>query len=222
MKHRTVRLAAALAALAALALPAFAADLPKRPSKEYTIEQFMATTGITGASFSSDGKKLLFSSNASGIFNVQSVPTAGGPPTALTKSAADTVFAVSYFPADDRFLYTKDQGGNELNHLYVQSVSGEEKDLTPGEKLKAIFAKWTRDGSAFYAGTNERDPRFFDLYRYDTKTYARTLVYQDEVGYDFGDISDDGKWLAFQKINTTADSDIYLWNVAAKTMTLIS
>ena len=42
------------------------------------------------------------------------------------------------------------------------------------------------------------------------------------MGYDFGDISDDGKWIAFQKINTTADSDIYLWNVAAKTMTLIS
>ena len=42
------------------------------------------------------------------------------------------------------------------------------------------------------------------------------------MGYDFGDISDDGQWLAFQKVNTTADSDIYLWNVAAKTMTLIS
>jgi len=182
----------------------------------------MATTGITGASFSADGKKLLFSSNASGIFNVQSVPTAGGAPTALTKSAADTTFAVSYFPTDDRFLYTKDQGGNELNHLYVQSTSGEARDLTPGEKLKALFGKWTRDGSAFYARTNERDPRFFDLYRYDTRTYARTLTYKDEVGYDFGDISDDGKWIAFQKINTTADSDIYLWNVAAKTMTLIS
>ena len=218
----TLGLAVALAALAALARPAFAADPPKRPSREYTIEQFMATTGITGASFSSDGKKLLFSSNASGIYNVQSVPTSGGTPTALTKSAADTVFAVSYFPTDDRFLYTKDQGGNELNHLYVQPPSGEAKDLTPGEKLKAIFAKWTRDGSAFYAGTNERDPRFFDLYRYDTKTYARTLTYKDEVGYDFGDISDDGKWIAFQKLNTTADSDIYLWNVAAKTMTLIS
>ncbi|MCM3877309.1 MAG: prolyl oligopeptidase family serine peptidase, partial [Thermoanaerobaculia bacterium] len=199
-----------------------AAEPIRRPSKEYTIEQFLATTAISGASFSADAKKLLFSSNATGIVNVYAVPTAGGAPSALTKSGSNTTVAVSYFPADDRFLYTRDQGGNELNHLYVQTLSGEEKDLTPGEKLKAIFARWTRDGSAFYVGSNERDPRFFDLYRYDTKTYARTMAYQDDTGYDFGAISDDGKWLAFQKINTTADSDIYLWNAAAKAMTPIS
>src|SRR5438046_305780 len=38
--------------------------------KQYTIEQFMATTRIGGASFSSDEKSILFHSNKSGIFNV--------------------------------------------------------------------------------------------------------------------------------------------------------
>ncbi len=129
---------------------------------------------------------------------------------------------MSYFPNDDRFLFTHDQGGNELHHLFVQTPAGETKDLTPGEKLKAAFEQWTRDGGAFYVTSNERDARFFDVYRYDAKTYARTMIYKDEVGYDFGDISDDGKWLAFEKTNTTADSDIYLWNASSKTMTLIS
>ena len=211
-----------VAALLLCASPLWAATPDKRPSREYSIEQFMATTGITGASFSADEKKLLFSSNASGIYNVYSIPTAGGTPSALTKSATDTTFAVSYFPNDDRFLYTRDQGGNELNHLYAQSPSGEEKDLTPGEKLKAAFEKWTRAGDAFYVRTNERDERYFDLYRYDAKAYARTMVYQDDTGYDFGDVSDDGRWLAFEKTNTTADSNIYIWNATAKTMTLIS
>ena len=201
--------------------PLLAADSP-RPSKQYTIEQFLSTTAITGASFSADGKKLLFSSDASGIRNVQSIPVTGGAPTALTHSTTDTTTAVSYFPGDDRFLFTRDKGGNELNHLYVQTSAGEERDLTPGEKLKAAFANWTRDGSAFYVRSNERDPKFFDVYRYDTKTYARTMFYQDDVGYELGAISDDAKWIAFQKINTTADSDIYLWNAAAKTMTPIS
>ena len=104
----------------------------------------------------------------------------------------------------------------------MQTPAGETKDLTPGEKLKATFTKWTRDGNAFYVRTNERDARFFDLYRYDAKAFARELVYQDDVGYGFGDISDDAKWIAFAKINSTADSDIYLWNTASKTMTLIS
>ena len=216
MKRRSLFLALGLAASAA------AAAAQTRPSREYTIEQFLATTGISGASFSFDGTRLLFSSNATGIYNVQSIPTAGGSPTPLTRSPKETTLAVSYFPADDRFLYTRDQGGNELNHLYVGTPSAEEKDLTPGDKLKATFNRWTRDGGAFYAETNERDSRFFDLYRYDAKTYARTMVYKDETGYNVGAVSEDGRWIALRKTHTTADSDIFLWNTATKTLTPIS
>ena len=46
----------------------------QRPLKQYSMEQFMATTTVSGASFSADGKKILFSSNESGIFNVYSMP----------------------------------------------------------------------------------------------------------------------------------------------------
>jgi dipeptidyl aminopeptidase/acylaminoacyl peptidase len=221
MSHRARFASAAMALAFAAANLGLAKPPETRPSKEYTIEQFLETTAITGASFSADGSRILFSSNASGVYNVQSIPTAGGAPIALT-NATDTTVAVSYFPSDDRFLFTRDQGGNELNHLYAQAPAGETHDLTPGDKLKASFAKWTRSGDAFYAGTNERDPRYFDLYRYETKGYARTMVYKDEVGYRYGDISEDGRWIAFQKVNTTSDSDIFLWNTAAKTMTLIS
>src|SRR5688572_17735443 len=135
-------LAAALVPI--LAAAAAAQAQPPRPSKHYTIEQFMATTSVSGASFSADESRILFSSNATGIFNVYSVPVAGGPATALTDSKTDSTYAVSYFPHDDRFLYTRDQGGNELNHLYVRTTDGQDKDLTPGEKLKASFQGWTR------------------------------------------------------------------------------
>ena len=88
-----------LAALAFVlaAAPVLAAP-PGRSSKQYTIEQFLATTAISGASFSADEKKILFSSNKTGIFNVYSIPVAGGEPTAITNSTTDTTVAVSYFP----------------------------------------------------------------------------------------------------------------------------
>ncbi len=210
---------------AALAL-VFAAPVlagpPARPSKQYTIEQFLSTTAITGASFSADEKKILFSSNKTGIYNVYSVPVTGGEPVALTSSTTDTTVAVSYFPKDDRVLYTRDKGGNEKNHLYVRETDGSEKDLTPGESLKAAFAGWTPAGDAFYVRTNERDPKFFDLYRYETKGYARKLFYKNEAGYDVGDISDDGRWLALGKQRTTADSDISIWNAVTNETKLIS
>ncbi|MDC8784056.1 S9 family peptidase [Roseateles koreensis] len=180
--------------------------------KRYAIEQFMATTSIMGASFSADEKRILFSSNASGIFNVYSQDIAGGAPQALTHSTTDSHYAVSYFPKDDRVLFTRDKGGDEQNHLLVRQLDGSEQDLTPGEKLKAGFEGWTPDGSAFYVSSNERDPKFFDLYRFDANTYARTLIYKNESGYDLSGISPDGRWIALDKVNTTADSDVYLWD----------
>ncbi|MGE5413766.1 MAG: prolyl oligopeptidase family serine peptidase [Syntrophomonadaceae bacterium] len=220
--RRLRRFLAPLLAAAALALAAVSSAAPVRPSKQYTIEQFLDTVSIRDASFSFDEKTLLFSSNRTGIFNVDAVPVGGGAATALTNAKNDTTLLVSAFPADGRFLYTRDQGGNERNHLYVKEADGKERDLTPGEKLKARFTDWTHDGTGFYVLTNERDERFFDLYLYEAKSYGRRLVYQDDTGYDLGAISDDGKWLAFSKANSTADSDMYLWNVATKEMKLLS
>lgn len=211
-----------LVALSLCAAQAVPKKVAARPSKQYTIEQFFATTGVRDASFSSDEKRILFSSNQTGVYNVSSVPVTGGAPMPLTSSKTDTTYAVSYFPSDDRVLYTRDQGGNELNHLYVRELDGKERDLTPGEKLKAEFKGWSGDRKAFWIQTNERDPKFFDLYRYDAKTYERKLVYKNDAGYDIGAISPDGTWIALLKPNTTSDSDIYLWSAAAKEAKLIT
>ena len=185
-------------------------------SHRYTIEQFMATTSMTGASITFDERQVLFSSNATGIFNVYAIPVTGGEPTALTHSTTDNDYVVSAFPRDARVLFTRDAGGNELNHLYVLEAAGGEKDLTPGDSLKAQFIDWTPDGDAFYFSTNERDPRFFDIYRMDATSYVRSMVYEDTVGLELGSISPDGRWLAFEKTNGAADLDIYLWQAGDK------
>ena len=225
LPERKPRFGAAIAVfmvLASLIAPSFGQGAkkgsPTRAVKQYTIEQFLTTTSIRGSSFSPDEKSILFSSNKSGIYNVYSVPVTGGEPKQLTRSTTESTFSIDYFPKDSRILYTHDQGGNENNHIYVLGADGHEKDLTPGDKLKAQFLGWTRDGSAFYIYTNERDQRFFDIYKLDAASFARTLVYQDTVGYQVGDISGDGKFIAFAKPSTTSDSDIYLYNVATKEM----
>lgn len=174
----------------------------------------MATTSMLGASFSADEKRILFSSNASGIFNAYTIPLDGGMPEPLTRSAVESTFSVSFFPHDDRVLFTRDRGGDENNHLLLREMDGTEKDLTPGTGLKAQFMGWRADGSAFFVSSNERDSKFFDLYRYDSQTYARTLLYRNEKGFDLGAISRDERWIALNKSNTASDSDIYLFDVA--------
>jgi dipeptidyl aminopeptidase/acylaminoacyl peptidase len=219
---RTAALTIAAMVVTALAAAQSAAPAPTRAPKQYTIEQFLDTIAIRGASFSADESRILFSSNRTGIWNVYSIPVAGGEWTPVTASTTDSTYAVSYFPHDDRILFTRDQGGNELNHLYVRTPDGRERDLTPGQKLKASFAGWTPDGKAFYVASNERDQRFFDLYRYETATYDRAVFYRNEQGYEPAAISDDGRWVALAKPNTTNDSDIYIWDASTKAAKLIS
>ena len=182
----------------------------QRPSKSYTIEDFVDTTGVAGASFSPDESQILFSSNRTGIWNAYTMPVGGGDWTAVTASTTDNINSVGWFPTDARKLVTRDQGGNELNHLYVIEADGSERDLTPGDKLKAIFVGFSHDGSAFYVQTNERDPKFFDLYRYAAKDYARERLFENTEGLEIGPISPDERWLALGKMRTTNDNDLYL------------
>jgi dipeptidyl aminopeptidase/acylaminoacyl peptidase len=187
--------------------------------KQYTIEQFMATTRIGGASFSSDEKSILFHSNKSGIFNVYSIPVTGGEPKQLTNSTKESTFAVSWFPADARFLYRYDKGGNENDHLYLRKLDGTERDLTPGDKTKAQFYGWSQDRKSFFFGTNTRDPKFFDVFEMSIADLKPTLLYEDKTGYVFGAISNDKKFIAFGKPgSSTADSDVYLFNTETKEM----
>lgn len=193
-----------------------------RPSKQYGVEEFVESTGVFGASFSADESRLLFSSDRSGVWNVYSIPVGGGEWTPVTSSQADNTYAVAYFPADDRVLVTRDQGGNELDHLYVIEADGSERDLTPGENLKADFLGFSHDGSSFYVITNERDERFFDVYRYATDGYAREMVYRNEAGYEPTLVSPDGRWLALGQPNTTNDSDLHVAELATGEITKVS
>src|SRR5262245_28060790 len=141
-----------LAGVALCGLPLVSTGQTKGPHAvpKYDARTFYETTTYFGASFSADEKRLLITSDASGVFNSYSLPVEGGEPRQLTNSKASAIMAVSYFPHDDRILYTQDEGGNELNHLYVGEADGQVRDLTPGKNLKASFGGWSEDLKHFY------------------------------------------------------------------------
>ncbi len=195
---------------------AIAQEKSARDVKRYTIDQFLKTVNYRGSSFSPDYTKILVSTDKSGVYNAYAISLADGKMTQLTDSETESIFAMGYFPDDERFLYTSDQGGNELNHVYVRNLDGSSKDLTPGDKLKAQFFGWSQDDKKFYIGTNERDQRYFDAYEYDAESLERELIFQNDDGYMFGDITPDGNTLALTKTATRNDSDIFLYDRATK------
>lgn len=189
---------------------------PPSRTPRYDARTFFETVSMFGASFSHDGKRILVSSDATGVYNVYAQPVEGGAPVQLTKSTTSSNFAISYFPGDDRYLFSVDGGGDELTHIFVAEPGGATKDLTPGDKLKAQFRGWSKDRKAFYIATNERDPKFFDLYRYATDGYARTRVFENKTGYELGRVSPDGRYLSLTKINNNADTNVFVADLKAK------
>ena len=203
----------ALMALAACQ-PAAQEEAAAPALQVYDAKSFFDTTAVsmsapTAYSFSLDGGNVLVATDKSGVFNAAALPAAGGDAAPLTSSTTTAVFAISYFPGDDRILVSTDGGGDELNHIYVREADGALKDLTPGDKHKADFLGWSGDGKTFWLISNERNPSAFDVYAYDTATFARKLVFQNTEFFPSA-VSPDGKWLALGKENTSADSDVYL------------
>ena len=188
-------------------------DKETREVKQYTIGQFYKNLSIYGGRFSPDETKLLVTSNESGIYNVYALPVDGAPSTQITYSTEESVFAISYFPNDNRKLYSADKGGNEISHIYLLDEDNEVTDLTPSENAKANFLGWTRDKKGFFFGSNERDPRFFDLYEMDIESFDSKMMYQNNDGLNVGSISKDKKFLALTKSITTNNNEMYLFDV---------
>ena len=182
--------------------------------RRYSAAQFYQTTTYKlprGASlaFASDGRSVLVSSDRSGAFNAYALPLHGAPPRALTDSTTNATYADSWFPDGKRLLYVADTGGNELSHVFVREADGRVRDLTPGDKVKAIVGGWSGDRRTLWILTNARDETTFDLYAVDPDTYAMRMIYQNP-GMGLLAISPDGRWAALVKQTSNADSDIYL------------
>lgn len=197
------------------------ADQP-REVQQYTIEQFMDTESIGGGSFSQDKSKILITSNRSGIYNLYEMPVAGGDPVALSTSDTTSLFAISYFPEDDRVLFNMDNNGDEISHLFMRDLDGAITELTPDEGARASFYGWAHDGKSFFYGYTKRDPRLEDIYEMDLETMESTMIYANNEAYAFNGISNDKRFMGLIKPVNTNDTDLFLYNFETKQMTKVN
>lgn len=188
----------------------------------YTIKQMMDNEAIGGGSFNSDNSKLLISSNRSGIYNMYTLPVSGGEMQPVTQSDSASVFAISFFPKDERMLFRMDGNGDEIYHIYLRNLDGSHTDLTPAKGARSSFHSWAEDDKSFYFTSNQRDSKYMDLYQMDFLDYSPKLIYRNEEGYDIGNLSRDGKFLSLAKSVNTNDSDLYLYDLTSKTKVKIN
>lgn len=176
----------------------------------YTIAQFMDNEAVFGSGFSPDNSKVLVTSNRSGIYNMYTLPSGSVEMTPLTASDSSSVYSISYFPNDERILFRMDGNGDEIYKLFVKDGDDITR-LTPAQNVRALFYGWSKEGDTFYYGSNERDPRFSDVYVMDVETFTSKMIFDNSEAYNFGGVSNNGKYIAFSKSINTNDSDLFLY-----------
>lgn len=188
----------------------------------YTIEQFLNNESVFGGSFSPDNSKLVLTSNKSGIYNVYTVSVSGGEYTPVTESDSASAFVISFFPEDERILFSMDNNGDEISHLFVKELNGEVKELTPEGGKRAIFYGWAHDGTKFFYGYNQRDDRLMDVYEMNVEDYTSKMIFQNDESYGFGGISKNNRYMALTKPINTNDSDLFLYDFENEQLTQIN
>jgi dipeptidyl aminopeptidase/acylaminoacyl peptidase len=181
--------------------------------KVYGIEDFFDNVSISGGYFSTDEEKIIFSSNQSGIFNVYEANIQTGKINQLTASNKESFFVRAYVPNSNDFIYSADNGGNEINHLFLKKEDDAVIDLTPIANEKSMFYKWSNDNQFLYYLSNKRDSRYFDLYKMKIGQWIPEIIYKNEDNFSLSDISNDEKYLLLSKSITTSENNFYLFDI---------
>jgi len=155
---------------------------------------------ITGLSFSPDGAKVLVSTDADGVPNAWALPVAAAASASrgeqLTKATKEPVWAVSYFPADERFLYHSGPAGDE-EHLFVRERDGKAVELIPGKVTR--FLGWAGDGKSFFVEALNSSGPSWDLFRVAVAAgYEKTRLDRNSSHISrLAAVSGDGRYLAY-------------------------
>ena len=181
----------------------------------------MSNNRSSGGYFSKDAKKLIYSSDKSGIFNIYEVDLETKLEKQITDSKEESFFVRGYSPITGEIIYSADIGGNENSHIYIIR-DGNSIDLTPGENTKASFFGWTKNELEMYVISNSRDPRFFDLYKIDMETLSSEMVYKNDSGYNLNSISNNDNYLVLSLSLSRTEQKLFLYDIKSKKQSEIS
>ena len=142
MSPSFVRAGVALVALAAMASHGHAQSAPRRqrPRRGHRSSTPSNSSWTRRRSAARRSRPTRRASCSPRTRPASSTPTrcrsAAASATPVTTSTTDRPTPSSSSPTDDRVLFTRDQGGNELNHLYVHDADGKEQRPDAGREAQ--------------------------------------------------------------------------------------
>ena len=183
----------------------------------YRFEQFLSARSAYGATVDAAGDRLYVISDLTGAPQLWSVPL--DDPHAWPEPVAvnlDRVMFATPSSRPGRLVFGADVGGNERLQLYlVDGLGRTPRLLTESPMAIHAFGGWHPDGASIAFSSNERDPRYFDVYTMNVETGARRLLFQGDASYHAGAFSPDGRSVLVQRADVGAEQTLYVLDVAS-------
>ncbi len=179
----------------------------KRP--RFGFDRYSSIRTAYGPSFSPDGMSISFLSDIAGVPQVWVYFLEDGQIDQLTLFA-DRVSSAHFSPTDDLILFSMDPGGSENHQLWtLNTIDLAVQKISRQDDRIYNFGEFSPNGKEFCFASNERDPRFFDIYTQTLKTREIRPVYKsDETNYAVDWIGNRG--IIFGRANTNLDNDLFL------------
>jgi dipeptidyl aminopeptidase/acylaminoacyl peptidase len=174
-----------------------------------------------GASFSPDGKQILFITSGSGVPQVWKVAVDGADLEQVTKFE-DPVGDVLWSPVSELLAVTVAPGGGMNSQIYLlSSEDGEPKQITEGGQVNNWLTEWSRDGRYVSYSSNAAGNGGMDCWLYDTDNgEARLIANNDGIGAC--QLSPNVQRSVIWRMQSRGNTNMYLLDLATKSEQLLT
>jgi len=167
-----------------------------------------ASKNITSYDVASDGKRIVFSARG----DVYTVPAKTGITRNLTQTSGVHERNASWSPDGKYIAYISDATGEDELYYVVQDGSSPAVKLTSNSDTYKYQPQWSPDSKKLLWGDKMLRLQYIDI---DSKKVTQVDKSIDGEFTDFN-WSPDSKWIAYSRPDKTAQTKIYLYDVASE------
>jgi dipeptidyl aminopeptidase/acylaminoacyl peptidase len=182
------------------------------------IDDLYYTRSVSSASWSPDGREIVFTTDISGRSNLWKVNADGGWPIQLSQSD-ERQYGETWSPDGKWIVFQQDAAGNELwDLLAIPSMGGEIVNLTNTPDAREEGPLWSPDGKMIALRHKLKDSTVYNIGLMDWATRKATLLTHEDTPDHIWSVtawSHDGKTLYGNRVETSfTDADVYAIDVA--------
>jgi dipeptidyl aminopeptidase/acylaminoacyl peptidase len=187
----------------------------------YEFARYLKVRGAWGPSWSSDGLRLSFLTEITGVPQVWEVASrAPSWPEQLT-FYEERVSGAWYSPEEDRLLFGMDAGGNERSQLFLLQ-DGEVRDLTNDPGAIHYPGGFSPDGRQVAYTATRRNGTDFDVFVQEVPEGEPEMVWKVSGYHTVADWDPDGGALIVSRHHSNVNNDLYRLDLETGEATLLT